>query len=88
MNTCRYFVVECAYLLLFLGGFWILAVISWRALDGCRYFVLHSEWSLLFLGALWMVAAISSCSSSAGCSSGTLEAEITVAGTLSPFDRV
>ena len=46
-------------LLSFPSGLWMVAVISWGALDGCCYFLVGSGWLLLFPSGLWMVAVIS-----------------------------
>ena len=54
-----YFLVGPGWLLLFPGGLWMVAVISWWALDGSSYFLVGSGWFLLFPGGLWMVADIS-----------------------------
>ena len=41
------------WLLLFLGGLWMVVVISWWALDGCCYSLVGSGWLLLLPGGLW-----------------------------------
>ena len=37
---------------------WMIAVISWWALDGHCYFLTGSGWMLFFPGGLWMVTVI------------------------------
>ena len=46
-------------LLLFPGGFWMLAVISRWLLDACCYFLMASGCLLLFPGGFWMLGRVS-----------------------------
>ena len=57
LADCRYFLVDSGWLL-FLAGLWMVAIISWWALDGCWYFLVGSGWLVPFLGGLWMVVVI------------------------------
>ena len=41
------FMVDSRWLVLFSDVSWMVAVISWRALDGCSYFLEGSGWLLL-----------------------------------------
>ena len=47
--------------MLFPSVLWMMAVISWCALDGYCYFVVCHGWSLLLPVVPWIVAVISSC---------------------------
>ena len=48
------FMVDSGWLVLFPDGLWMVAVISWRALDGCCSFLMGPGWLWLFLGGLWI----------------------------------
>ena len=50
LDGCRYFLVGSGWLLLFLDGLWMVAVISWWTLDGCCCCLVNSGWLLLFTG--------------------------------------
>ena len=40
LDGCRYFLVGSGWLLFFLDGLWMAALIYWWALDGCCYFLM------------------------------------------------
>ena len=56
---CCCFLVGSGWSLVFLDGLWMVAVISWWAVDGYCYFLVGSGWSLVFPGGLWMVTGTS-----------------------------
>ena len=55
LDGCCYFLVGCGWLLLFLGGLWMVVVNSGWALGGCSSFVVGSRWSRLLLGSRWLL---------------------------------
>ena len=59
LHGCCYFLMGSGWLLLLRDGLWMVAVISWWALDGCCLFLMGSRCMLLFPDGLWMVAVYS-----------------------------